>query len=104
MQMFPILNELKINSPARTTSVVAASIGSACSAYLLVGLTGYLSFGNNVTGNIVGMCLSYPLFMFFFFSHFPSLFPITTPAFLSFFFFFRFALPKKSWPFLSTLD
>ncbi|KAI9882984.1 MAG: hypothetical protein M1823_005258 [Watsoniomyces obsoletus] len=53
--MFPILNELKINSPARTTGVVAASIGSACSIYLLVAITGYLSFGDNVTGNIVGM-------------------------------------------------
>jgi hypothetical protein len=39
-----------------TTSVIAASIGSAASVYVLVAITGYLSFGNNVAGNIVGMC------------------------------------------------
>jgi len=51
--MFSILNEIKDNSPFRTTSVVTASIGSAGSIYLLVAITGYLSFGNNVAGNIV---------------------------------------------------
>ncbi|KAJ9625757.1 hypothetical protein H2203_004519 [Taxawa tesnikishii (nom. ined.)] len=51
--MFSILNEIKDNSPTRTTSVVVASIGTACSIYLLVAITGYLSFGNNVIGNIV---------------------------------------------------
>lgn len=54
--MFSILNEIKDNSPRRTSSVVAASIGSAAFIYILVGFTGYLSFGNNVAGNIVGMC------------------------------------------------
>jgi len=42
----------------RTTSVIFASIGSAASVYVLVAITGYLSFGNNVAGNIVGMCKS----------------------------------------------
>lgn len=42
----------------RTTGVIAASIGSAASIYVLVAVTGYLSFGNNVAGNIVGMCKS----------------------------------------------
>ena len=41
---------------SRTTSVIAASIGSAASVYILVAITGYLSFGNSVVGNIVGMC------------------------------------------------
>ncbi|RAL68628.1 hypothetical protein DID88_007341 [Monilinia fructigena] len=65
--MFSILNEIKDNSPKRTTSVVAASIGSAASIYVLVAITGYLSFGNSVKGNIVGMSIvilvmfSYPL-------------------------------------------
>lgn len=54
--MFSILNEIKDNSPKRTTGVVAASIGSAASIYVLVAITGYLSFGNAVKGNIVGMC------------------------------------------------
>lgn len=56
MQMFSILNEMKDNSPFKTTSVVGASIGSAFSMYVLVAITGYLSFGNHVSGNIVGMC------------------------------------------------
>lgn len=55
--MFPILNELKLSSHVRTTGIVAASIGSACSVYILVAITGYLTFGDKVTGNIVGMCM-----------------------------------------------
>jgi hypothetical protein len=46
----------------RTTSVVASSIGSAAGVYILVAITGYLSFGDNVLGNIVGMCKSLPIF------------------------------------------
>ncbi|KAI9047058.1 hypothetical protein LZ554_009132 [Drepanopeziza brunnea f. sp. 'monogermtubi'] len=53
--MFSILNEIKDNSPRNTTSVIAASIGSAASIYVLVAITGYLSFGNSVAGNIIGM-------------------------------------------------
>ncbi|MCJ1409864.1 hypothetical protein MMC19_003948 [Ptychographa xylographoides] len=51
--MFSILNEISNNSQFRTTGVVTASIGSAAFIYLLVAITGYLSFGNNVLGNIV---------------------------------------------------
>jgi amino acid permease len=51
--MFSILNEIADNSSARTTAVVTASIGSAASIYILVAITGYLSFGSNVLGNIV---------------------------------------------------
>lgn len=54
--MFSILNEISNNSHSRTASVVLMSIGLAGSIYILVAVTGYLSFGNNVTGNIVGMC------------------------------------------------
>lgn len=53
--MFSILNEIANNSHFRTTSVVFASIGSAAATYILVAITGYLSFGNSVGGNIVGM-------------------------------------------------
>lgn len=52
--MFSILNEIADNRPFRTTSVVVTSIGTACFIYLLVAITGYLSFGDNVAGNIVG--------------------------------------------------
>ncbi|KAG2414481.1 hypothetical protein HFD88_003672 [Aspergillus terreus] len=53
--MFSILNEIENNSHLRTTAVVFSSIGSAAATYILVAITGYLSFGNNVGGNIVGM-------------------------------------------------
>lgn len=53
--MFSVLNEIKDNSPKRVTSVIGASIGSAAFVYVLVAITGYLSFGNNVAGNIIGM-------------------------------------------------
>ncbi|KAF2162865.1 hypothetical protein M409DRAFT_57920 [Zasmidium cellare ATCC 36951] len=55
--MFSILNEIKDASPARTTAVVTASIGSAASIYILVAITGYLSFGDKVVGNIVAQYL-----------------------------------------------
>lgn len=53
--MFSVLNEIRDNSPIQTTSVIGASIGSAASTYILVAITGYLSFGNNVGGNIIGV-------------------------------------------------
>lgn len=56
--MFSILNEINDNSPSRTAGVVVASIGGACIIYITVAITGYLSFGNSVLGNIVGMCKS----------------------------------------------
>lgn len=55
-QMFSILNEIQNNSHFRTTSVVTASNGTAATIYLLVAITGYLSFGNGVGPNIVAMC------------------------------------------------
>jgi hypothetical protein len=71
--MFSLLNEIKDNSAKRlalsyshmaltddyrTTGVVVASIGSAAFLYVLVAITGYLSFGNSIVGNIVSMCSS----------------------------------------------
>ncbi|PWY96399.1 hypothetical protein BO94DRAFT_552036 [Aspergillus sclerotioniger CBS 115572] len=53
--MFSILNEIGNNSHFRTTGVVLTSIGSAAATYILVAITGYLSFGNSVGGNIVSM-------------------------------------------------
>lgn len=57
-QMFSILNEIGNNSHFRTTSVVIASIGVSGFIYILVAITGYLSFGNAVAGNIVSICKS----------------------------------------------
>ncbi|KAI9814534.1 MAG: hypothetical protein M1832_005714 [Thelocarpon impressellum] len=55
--MFSVLNEIRDGSLRNTTSVVTTSIGSSGLIYLLVAITGYLSFGNKVEGNIVGMYL-----------------------------------------------
>lgn len=52
--MFSILNEISDNSHFRTTSVVGFSISSAAAIYVLVAITGYLSFGNDIGGNIIG--------------------------------------------------
>jgi len=54
--MFSILNEIKDNSPGSLVAVIGGSIGTAASVYILVAITGYLTFGNNVEGNIVSMC------------------------------------------------
>ncbi|KAI2604827.1 transmembrane amino acid transporter protein-domain-containing protein [Hypoxylon fragiforme] len=53
--MFSILNEIKYNSPASIMGVISTSIGSAAGIYVLVAITGYLTFGNDVIGNIVSM-------------------------------------------------
>lgn len=54
-QMFSVLNEIKDNSPGSIVSVISTSIGSAASIYVLVAITGYFTFGNDVLGNIVSM-------------------------------------------------
>lgn len=38
--------------------VISSSIGSAASIYVLVAITGYFTFGDNIKGNIVSMCRS----------------------------------------------
>ncbi|KAK2015860.1 transmembrane amino acid transporter [Colletotrichum eremochloae] len=53
--MFAILNEIKDNSPGSIIGVVGSSIGGAASIYIVVAITGYLTFGNKVVGNIVMM-------------------------------------------------
>lgn len=58
-KMFSILNEMADPAPTKTLGVVTASIGSAGLIYAVVAITGYLSFGDNVSGNVVGMCKSY---------------------------------------------
>ncbi|KAL2283856.1 hypothetical protein FJTKL_09621 [Diaporthe vaccinii] len=53
--MFSVINEIKDNTPASIVGVISSSIGSAASIYILVAITGYLTFGNTVLGNIVMM-------------------------------------------------
>lgn len=54
-QMFSVLNEIKDSSPASIVGVISSSIGSAASIYVLVAVTGYLTFGSDVLGNIIMM-------------------------------------------------
>ncbi|KAK9324144.1 transmembrane amino acid transporter protein-domain-containing protein [Lipomyces orientalis] len=56
--MFSIVNELKDSRPPNVVFIIFSSIGSAVILYTLVGFTGYLSFGDNVGGNIIGMYAS----------------------------------------------
>lgn len=53
--MFSVINEIKDNTPGSIVGVIASSIGSASSIYVLVAITGYLTFGSDVLGNIVSM-------------------------------------------------
>ena len=51
--MFSILNEISDNSHSRTTAVILGSKGTAAAIYILIAIAGYLSFGNDIGGNIV---------------------------------------------------
>ena len=54
------MNEIGNNSQVRTTAVVFAGIGASATLYVLVAITGYLSFGSAVGGNIIAMCTPLP--------------------------------------------
>ncbi|KAI5812279.1 transmembrane amino acid transporter protein-domain-containing protein [Pyronema omphalodes] len=55
--MFSILNEASDPSHSSSLSVIFGSIGSAASIYVLVAVTGYLSFGDHIGGNIIAQYL-----------------------------------------------
>lgn len=55
--MFSIINEAKNKSITNLTLLVYIAISVSASLFIIVGLSGYLTFGTNVTGNVV---LSYP--------------------------------------------
>ncbi|ORY83197.1 amino acid transporter [Protomyces lactucae-debilis] len=50
-----IVNEIEDTSQRQINGVVATSIGGSWAVYLLVAITGYLSYGDKVNGNIVSM-------------------------------------------------
>lgn len=52
--MFSVLNELTYISESRVRKIIGLSVGTAAIFYMAVGLCGYLSFGENVGGNIIG--------------------------------------------------
>ncbi|KAG6040819.1 hypothetical protein E4U41_006990 [Claviceps citrina] len=55
--MFSIVNEIQDNSASSLVRVILSSIGSAAGIYILVAITGYITFGNDIVGNII---LMYP--------------------------------------------
>lgn len=59
--MYSVLNELALPTDKNIEQVIGISVGSSGLLYILVGLCGYFSFGNNVGGNIISM---YPFNIF----------------------------------------
>lgn len=55
-KIFSVYNELKDNSQRQVNSVIAYSIGTACTVYEAIGILGYLTFGKSVLGNIILEC------------------------------------------------
>ncbi|CAM9024623.1 unnamed protein product [Wickerhamomyces anomalus] len=51
--MFSLVNELEDKSSRNINKVIGSAIGIAMSLYIVVGLTGYLSFGDNVEPNVI---------------------------------------------------
>lgn len=54
--MFSIMNEIKDDSPSTIVGVIGSSIGLAATIYVVVSITGYITFGNSIVANIVSMC------------------------------------------------
>ncbi|SCV73877.1 BQ2448_6307 [Microbotryum intermedium] len=53
--LFAVFNELKTNSQHRLNLVIGTSLGSAAVIYEILGILGYLCFGNLVGSNIIEM-------------------------------------------------
>ncbi len=53
--MFTFANELNNPTQQRILRFLITSLSIACSLYIVVGLSGYLSFGSNITGNIISL-------------------------------------------------
>ncbi|CCH47131.1 Vacuolar amino acid transporter 5 [Wickerhamomyces ciferrii] len=51
--MFSLVNELDDKSNKNINKVIGSAIGIAMTLYILVGVTGYLSFGDNVEPNVI---------------------------------------------------
>ena len=51
--MFSIVNEAKDKSLTSLTRLVNSAVGLAASFFIVVGLAGYLTFGDAVTGNVI---------------------------------------------------
>lgn len=61
--IIPIYNELYNSTLERTSIVTFTSIFSSAFVYLFVGLTGYFTFGSNVSDNVIAMYPDKSLFV-----------------------------------------
>ncbi|KAH6605232.1 hypothetical protein Trco_006939 [Trichoderma cornu-damae] len=62
--MFSIINEIKDSSPSSIVRVVGSSIGSAASIYVLVAITGYLTFDPTGVASTIGKAAIVVLVLF----------------------------------------
>ncbi|EJS43268.1 avt7p [Saccharomyces arboricola H-6] len=53
MNLFPMINELKDNSLENISLVINNSIALSTALFLIVGISGYLTFGNKTVGNLI---------------------------------------------------
>ncbi|GJJ69050.1 hypothetical protein EMPS_01396 [Entomortierella parvispora] len=53
--IFSVYNELTDNGQSMLNRIISSSIGSAVVVYHIIGVLGYLTFGNNVGSNIIQM-------------------------------------------------
>ncbi|KAI0031434.1 transmembrane amino acid transporter protein-domain-containing protein [Vararia minispora EC-137] len=55
MNIFPIYNEVKVNSQARMNTIIGLAVGGTMLVYEAIAVFGYLTFGSNVGANIIAM-------------------------------------------------
>ncbi|OXG13500.1 vacuolar amino acid transporter 5 [Cryptococcus neoformans] len=53
--LFPIFNELKDRTQKKMNVVIGSSIGTAVGVYQVIGIVGYLTFGDRVSSNVIAM-------------------------------------------------
>ncbi|QLG72487.1 hypothetical protein HG535_0D01950 [Zygotorulaspora mrakii] len=53
MNLCSIINELEDNSLSNISTVIGWSLSIATTLFMAIGITGYLTFGSNVSGNII---------------------------------------------------
>ncbi|KIR37400.1 vacuolar amino acid transporter 5 [Cryptococcus deuterogattii MMRL2647] len=53
--LFPIFNELKDRTQKKMNVVIGSSIGTAVGVYQIIGIVGYLTFGDKVSSNVIAM-------------------------------------------------
>jgi amino acid permease len=66
--IFSVQNELKNNSQTQLNLVIVNSITLALGVYYIIGVLGYLMYGQDISGNLINMCMCLvPLHSMFFF-------------------------------------